>query len=139
MLEAVFPRLALSLSTHFCRSGGVADATGMSMGVTSALPMSEPPLPPTGSGAGGVAGATGSFFLKKLNMNGGMGGPPFYVCLYANESAINALNQVPISSKLSLFQSGDADELATTGFMADFPSYSNTAVSHDAWVMVMVE
>ena len=138
MLEAVLPRLALSLSTHFCRAGGVAGATGISMGVTSALPMSEPLLPLTGIGGGAVIGAAGGFFLKKLNMNGGVGGPPFYVCLQANESAISALNQVPISSKLSLFQSGDADELARTGFMAP-PSYWNTAVSHDAWLIVMVE
>jgi hypothetical protein len=73
-------------------------------------------------------------------MNGGVGGPPFYVCLQANESAISALNQVPISSKLFRFQSGDADELAATAFMVDdAPSNWNTAVNHDAWLIVMVE
>ena len=42
MLLAVLPRPALSLSSHFWRSGGVAGASGISIGATSALPISEP-------------------------------------------------------------------------------------------------
>jgi len=36
----------------------------------------------------------------------------------AKESAMSALNQMPISSKLSLFQPTEAAELAATGAMA---------------------
>lgn len=58
----------------------------------------------------------------------------------ANESAISALNQVFISRKLPLSQPTDAaDDAATACMLAVVALYWNTAVSHAAWLMVMVE
>ena len=55
-------------------------------------------------------------------------------------SPISVLNHWPISWKLSLFQPVEAPELAATGAMAKVAGlYWNTAVNHDAWVIVMVE
>lgn len=53
---------------------------------------------------------------------------------------MSALNQMLISSKLSLFQPVEAAELPATGTMANAAGlYRNTAVNHEAWLMVMVE
>ena len=71
MLEAVLPRPALSFSTHFWRSGGVALGAGMPMGVTSALPISEPPAgkvcAAVGGAGAGATGAGGDFFFEKTD------------------------------------------------------------------------
>lgn len=85
MLDAVRPSPALSLSSHFWRSAGMAGAAGISIGVTSALPMSDPPesgagvagaVVPVDAGSAAAGGVESSavgdvdenFFLKKLNM-----------------------------------------------------------------------
>jgi len=58
----------------------------------------------------------------------------------AKLSAIKALNQVFIWSKLSACQPTDAADEAGAGFIVLLTgSYWNTAVSQDAWVRVMVE
>lgn len=104
ILPAVLPKLDLSLSTHFWRSGAMAPGSGMSMGMTNALPISEPPeagaagigranggvagVAPTSAGAEVAAGSVvevvegcggaGGFFLKKLNMCWVLGMTAFY-------------------------------------------------------------
>jgi hypothetical protein len=87
MLLPVLRRPACSLPSQRWRSGdaAAASASGMEMGVTSALPINPPPVLRAGpggaavpcAGAAGVAGgaegtgggAEPDFFLKKLNIN----------------------------------------------------------------------
>ena len=83
MLLAVLPKPALSLSSHFCRSGGVALGAGMSIAAASTLPIIEP----AGKASDGDAVAAsetgtvaegGVFFLKKLNIGVVLRITPFY-------------------------------------------------------------
>lgn len=58
----------------------------------------------------------------------------------ANVSAINALNQMPISSNASLLQPAEAPLAAGTARIAAVAaSYWNSACSHDARDIVIVE
>lgn len=60
--------------------------------------------------------------------------------LQAKVSAMTALNQVPMSSKWSPFQPTEAPPAAATGAMVRVVAlYWNTAFSHEALFMVMVE
>ena len=66
---------------------------------------------------------------------------PCAVCSgQANESAIKAPNHRLMSSKWSPFQPSEAPKAAGTAVIERVAAlYWNTACSHDAWVIVMVE